>query len=246
MHPRIKAEIIALARATPAVEICGFIWHDLAGQPHLHPCRNVHPDPTAGFEIDVQDHIVALGRGPLLGIYHSHPAKAGFSVGGPDEEDNDLEWAEEIALPSYLYCVAADSWHAYTPPTYQPPLAGTPWCWGFRDCYETVRQWARQKRGHFIADYDRDDQLNLRDLILARFEAEGFQQLPLAQAQLGDVLMFQSKRLLSNHLGVLVRPNVMLHHPAEGIACEETLDASWLRRAVCAFRLRPKTERESV
>lgn len=248
MHPAIKAEIIALARATPDVEICGFIWHDLAGQPHLHPCRNIHPSPTEGFEIDVHDHMEALGRGPLLGFYHSHPAKPGFSAGDPETEDNDLAWAEEIALPAYLYCVAADSWHSYEPLTYQPPLLGTQWVWGFRDCYEAVRQWARQKRGHFMADYDRDDQLNLRDLILSRFEAEGFERVPLAAAQLGDVLMFDSDRLLSNHFGVLTGPNRFLHHPVDrsnpngSISREDLLTSRWLERAVCAFRLKARPE----
>lgn len=248
MHPRIKAAIIALARATPEVEICGFIWHDLAGQPHLHPCRNIHPEPAKGFEIDVQDHMDALGRGPLLGVYHSHPTKPGFSTGGPDEEDNDLAWAEELALPCYLYCVAQDSWHSYLPPTYQPPLLGLPWVWGFQDCYSLVRQWARQQRGHHMADYDRDDQLNLRDLILDRFAAEGFERLPVAAAALGDVLMFESDRLLSNHLGVLVGPNRFLHHPVDranpngSISREDLLTARWLERAVCAFRLKAQPE----
>ena len=52
MHSRIKSEIVALAQANPTEEVCGFIYHDVAGIPHVLPCRNVAANRTEEFEID--------------------------------------------------------------------------------------------------------------------------------------------------------------------------------------------------
>lgn len=221
------------------MEICGFILAGNNPDPFLFPCVNVSRDPAHSFEIGERDHIAALGRGRILAVYHSHPNSPGFSAG---DANCDLERAQRIALPFYLYTVATDTWEEYLPPSYRPPLAGRDWVTGMADCYETVRVYFRHHHGLHMGDYDRDGTVNLRDLILARFAAEGFHQVDITAAQIGDVLMFKSDRLLSNHFGVLTGPSQMLHHLQGGLSCVETVSGRWLARAVCVFRLStPKT-----
>lgn len=204
--------------------------------PFVFPCANISREPERSFEISERDHMAALGAGRILAVYHSHPASPGFSAG---DSNCDLERAQRIALPFYLYTVATETWEEYLPSSYQPPLTGRAFIFGFDDCYHTVRLYFRQHHGVHLGDYDRDDTVNLRDLILSRFAAEGFQQVELTTAKLGDVLMFTSSRLLSNHFGVLTGPSQMLHHPSGGLSSIDTVSGRWLSRAVCAFRLLP-------
>lgn len=244
MHTRIKSAILALARATPEVEICGFIYADPAGHAQLLPCRNIAADPAAAFEIDVQDHILALNTGPLLGLWHSHPGPpAGFSRGNPEAGImGDLDWAEELGLPLYLANVEDGSWHTYLPASYQPPLEGRAWTLGFSDCWETPRLHFRAHHGLLMADYDRDESFSHEEAgtILANYAREGFTSLPPDPAALRphDILLFRTDRALPQHFGVFLGPRGMLHHPQGALSRVETLTSNWQRRLTHVFRHR--------
>lgn len=232
MHTRIKAEIIALARLTPTVEICGFIGVNQSG-PFVFPCRNVAPNPAEEFAIDSQDHIRALSAGELLGIYHSHPSAASFSP-------EDLEYADEMALPQYLYSIPDNKWHEYLPPTFQPPLEGLHFTIGFRDCYSLVRDYYRQHFSCYLSDYDRDESFSHEDqgIIMDSFDREGFKIVRLDVIQVHDILLFKSNKVLPQHFGVYLGKNLFLHHPRGSLSGSELLNDRWLSRLICAFRLK--------
>ncbi len=231
MHTRIKAEIIALAQANPTEEVCGFIYHDVAGIPHVLPCRNVAVDRAEEFEIDPQDHILALSKGPILGIYHAIPNGEAFSPA-------DLENADEQAVPFYLYNVATGGWFDYIPSTYQPELIARPWCLGFQDCFSIPRDYYRQKFRLFIGDYDRDESYGHEEkgIILARYEAEGFAQVDLADIRTHDILMFKTDRVLPQHFGVFKGDSRFIHHTKDALSSVEMLSDRWLSRVFCVFR----------
>lgn len=234
MYIPTKQEIIGLAKANPDREICGFICHDTAtGMPRVVPCENISREPACSFEIGTADHIRALGTGPILGVYHSHPTVEGFTP-------PDLACAETMAVPFYVYCLTQGTWHDYLPSTYRPALTGVPFVPGFRDCFELVRLYAREHDGHVISDYDRDETANLRDLIMEKFDLEGYALILPKDIRLGDVLLFKSERALSNHFGVLIGPSRMLHHPMGLLSREDMVTDRWISRMVCAFRLRPE------
>lgn len=239
MYTPLKSQIIALARATPDQEVCGFIYHDQLrhpGEPLLWPCANVAGDPAHAFEISEADHMAVLARGEILAVYHSHPHSPGFSQGC---DDCDIERAQRLAVPFYLYTVAVDTWQEYIPPTYTPHLTGRAFVAGMDDCYELVRLYCRQHYGHYMGDYDRGDlTTDLQTLIMARFAAEGFEQVALTAAKVGDVLMFRSDRALAAHFGVLVGPSKMLHHQIGQLAREDMVTDRWLNRVVAVFRWR--------
>lgn len=234
MNSNTKAEVIALARAQPEREVCGFIAHSpKRDTAEVIPCTNESPDTANSFVISQRDYIRALNHGLILGVYHSHPTVQGFTR-------EDLQCAEAMAVPFYVYCLKQDSWHDYLPRTYQPPLLGSPFIPGFRDCYELVRLYYRQHRGCVIGDYTRNENDNLRDLILANFAGEGFEQISVPEAKIGDTLMFRSEWVLNNHFGILTGPSRMWHHPLGNLSREEMVTNRWLERAVCAFRLKPR------
>lgn len=246
MHPRIRQTILAAARATPDVEVCGFVYCDAFGHAQTLPCRNVAADPTSAFEIDVQDHIRALHIGPaLLGLYHSHPAgqPATFSRGDPAADTmGDLDWADELALPLYL-ATPEGGWADYTPTTYQPPLEGRHWCLGFSDCWEVPRLYYRQHHAIHMADYERDESFchEEQGVILSNYEREGFLQLPPdpSAIRLHDILMFRTDKALPQHFGVFVgQGGYMLHHQNGGLSTRQLLTDRWQERLYCVFRHR--------
>lgn len=230
MHPEIKEKIIGLAKATPDAEICGFIYADPENRPQILECQNIADDKSQDFQISDDDHIKALGLGRILGVYHSHPDTPGFSL-------CDLETAEHMAVPFYMYCVSDDSWHVYLPKTFEQDVIGRQFIEGFEDCYELVRIYFRNK-GKYLADYDRSHTSDSKSLILKQFQLEGFEEITLNQIKYGDVLMFESDRVLSAHFGILVGPSRMIHHPQSGLSSETQLTDRWLSRITHVFRLK--------
>lgn len=236
MHTRIREELIAAARAAPSEEVCGFLYHDIYGVVHLHPCRNIAEDPTTDWEIDAQDHIAALQAGTLLGVYHSHPGDpVGFSEG-------DLHYAEEMALPQYLINTVPGTVQDYLPPTYHVPLEGRHWVLGFQDCWEIPRAHYRQAHRIYMQDYERDESYahEKKDTVMANYEAEGFIRLPPDASAIrnDDILMFTTDRALPQHFGVFVGNSRFAHHAQGKLSQIEQLTDRWLSRLYCVFRHR--------
>lgn len=236
MHPRIRASITTLARATPEHEVCGFVYVDALGDAQILPCPNVSPTPAEDFEIDVADHVRALHIGQqLLGVYHSHPAGAptGFSPA-------DMEYADELALPLYLSNPETGAITDYVPASYVLPLEGRPWCLGFSDCWETPRVYYRQLHGIHMADYERDESFQHEEqgVILANYEREGFTCLPpdWSAVRVNDILMYRTDKALPQHFGVFTGNGHMLHHAQGRLSEVELITERWQSRLFCVFR----------
>lgn len=238
MNTKVKNEIISLARADPAHEVCGLI---VCAPPQVlvHPCTNISRDEDGQehtFEIDSQEYISACARGKVCGIYHSHPhGPVAFSQA-------DIEVADAMELPSHLYVTDADAWITYIPRGYTVPLTGQEFTWGTQDCYETVRIYYRQKLGIYLGDYDRDE--NFRDAapdaILKHISSEGFINLgrDLSVIQEHDVLLFDTPgHRYPHHLGIYTGgSNRFLHHPFGALSRIDDLDQHYLNRLLSVLR----------
>ena len=232
MHTGIKSQIISLSRADPLHEVCGFIYRDWNGGPQILPCQNVATDPTEEFEISIDDSIRVQGLGRALAVYHSHPsASPGFSPA-------DLECAEEMALPFYLYDVETETWHEYIPKSYESEFLGRQWCVGFDDCYSVPRNYFRKIHGIYLRDYDRDESMSHeeRGVIAHSYEREGFSVVPKETIQEGDVLVFKTDKALPQHFGVYAKGNQFIHHPINGLSRLEPFSERWFSRLISVFR----------
>lgn len=235
MNTRIKKEIEELAKANSNEEVCGFIYADISGNPLIYKCKNIAEDKTKEFLIDHDDYLAvySLSNQLILGVYHSHPASSGFS-------EADLESAEESCLPFYLYDIQADKWHEYIPSTYDSPTDCLRFVMGFQDCYGLVRNFFRKNYNCYLSDYDRDESFCHEEqcVIMNSFEKEGFYKVDLNDIQIGDLILFKSDKALPQHFGILVEPQIMLHHPRNGLSRKESITGRWISRIVCVLRIK--------
>jgi proteasome lid subunit RPN8/RPN11 len=82
------------------------------GSVYLTPLPNTAADPEHEYEVDTNVLLDATRGARPLWVYHSHPAgPATFSPA-------DLEYAEEMALPQWMYDVPTRTWHEHIPATY--------------------------------------------------------------------------------------------------------------------------------
>lgn len=232
MHTAIKDQIIDLSAADPSRESCGYIYRDWVGIPKVLQCENIAENPAEEFEISMEDFVKVQGLDHPLAVYHSHPAASlGFSPA-------DLECAEEMALPFYLYDLATQTWHEYIPKSYESDFLGRQWCVGFDDCYSLVRNYFRKIHGIYMGDYDRDESMSHeeRGVIAHQYEHEGFVVVSNDQITVGDVMVFKTDKALPQHFGVYQGANRFYHHPIKGLSCEEPLSDRWFSRLISVFR----------
>lgn len=233
MHTQIKRQIEELAKANPQEEICGFIYADFSGNPLIYPCQNIAEDKKSEFLIDNEDYLkaLALSSNLILGVYHSHPLSSGFS-------EADIESAEEICLPFYLYDTQANAWHEYIPSTYESSTDCLRFVLGFQDCYGLVRNFFRKKYKCYLSDYDRDESFchEEQQVIMKSFEKEGFYKVDFNNIQIDDVILFKSDKALPQHFGILIEPQIMLHHPRNTLSRIEDITERWISRIVCVLR----------
>lgn len=234
MNTHVKRAIIDHASAMPTEEVCGFIYQDETSV-RIYPCANVSvEDKGMSFEILPQDYVTARGLGRVCGIYHG-----GLTHTNEGFSEEDLATAREMGLPLHLYA-ASGKWSVYVPDTYLVNPIGLVWTWGLWDCLETVRLHYRQTRGIHIADYDRDEtfEKDAGDIIARHVAQEGFSYVDKALPILtDDVLLFRTPGSShAQHMGVLVGPNQVLHHPRGQLSRVDALDGGWLRRLVGVLR----------
>lgn len=210
MNTRIKKRIAELAEANPQQEICGILYYTF-NSVEIFPCQNVSlQDKAYTYEIDPQEYIKICSLGKPCGVYHSHPeSDSVFS-------ETDIEYAEEFALPIYVYGLKDKKIAEYIPSSYEIELEGLPFVWGLFDCFSTVRNYFRQKHKLFIPDYDRDESFadSQSNLIINNIKNEQFDIVESKEIETDDLLVFKSNRIFPHHLGVFVGNSRMLHHPA--------------------------------
>jgi proteasome lid subunit RPN8/RPN11 len=231
MNTKIKTQIETLAKSNPLEEICGFLYQDLEGV-KIFECDNIAENKVDTFIIDDQDYLSCLALGTVCAIYHSHPQNSAFSL-------EDISIADEINLPILLYAVEENQWQEYIPKTYNYPLEGRQFSWGFDDCYGLVRSYYRQEKNVYLNDYDRDDSFQESDgeVILNNFEKEGFYDTnSTVSLQIGDVILFHSNRALPQHFGVFLGNSRFLHHPLGALSRVELLSGNWRKRIVKILR----------
>lgn len=233
MNTAIRSQIEGLAKASPSLETGGLVIlqhdHTLA----LIPCPNVAADQVNEYEVDQDLLISTHARGHLLYTYHTHPA-------GGTHSPADLEWAEELAVPQWVYDIPGARWYEHIPSSYAPPpLSGRQFIWGERDCYTLLRDAARAKWGIHMRDYPRDESTNMVELgalIMGHIEEEGFTRMPSrCQFRKDDILIFRTNGL-PQHFGIFEGNSRVLHHPFKGLSRLDMLSSAWQTRLECVCR----------
>ena len=231
MHTGIKRQIISLCEANPVEESCGFIVLGQTGA-ELVTCTNVAPNPREDFKISPSEYVAATYRGQLLAVYHSHPVAAGFSP-------HDLQYAQEVALPQYLYSIPDKSWSEYIPPTYKPPLEGRRFVFGMADCYSLVRDYFRYNFNVYLNDYDRDESFHTvpsHDIMDLYVKEGGYKAVNIAQIKKHDVLVFTVANVLPQHFAIFVGNSRILHHTYRGLSRTDLFNGGWHNRLKAVLR----------
>lgn len=188
-------------------ECCGLICQD-----GYHPCANVSESNEEHFRISPHEYALLRVRfGNPVAVVHSHPD-------GPDHPSVDDQRGQMASGIAWGICVVRDGGGADEPffwgddvPIY--PIEHRRFRWGIHDCFGLVRDWYRINRGILIPNMVRSSDFweKGENLIIENFRAAGFS--PIEGISLpGDVGLYTIRSKITNHCGLYIGDELMLHH----------------------------------
>ena len=212
-------------------EACGVVCV-VKGRERYVRCRNNARSPTEQFILDPQDYADAEELGEIVSIVHSHPnasprPSAADKVGC---EASGLPWhIVSVSIPTGADAPQAGEMRTIEPCGYQAPLIGRPFHHGVLDCYTLVQDFYERELGIRLSNYTREDDwwLNGQDLYsLDRLRAEGFEPIT-DEPKYGDMIVMQVRAPVSNHAGVYLGDDTMIHHMHGRLASRDMYAGYW-------------------
>jgi proteasome lid subunit RPN8/RPN11 len=190
-------------------ELCGILAKTSTGLVAIQ-VPNQAEDKKNTFHLDDRTYLRWFNRGEVWGIWHTHPVgEEGFS-------DADLAVASVLKLPQLLYEKQIDRFTYWTPQDFKAPLVGRYYCAGVHDCYALVHDCVQRLSGEQFPDLDRK-LLNTRGALADSgklWEGTGFERAFQPKVGRVAVLSIQANGV-PNHLGFMLREDLMLHHAFE-------------------------------
>lgn len=232
--PNAVEDIIADAKERYPNEACGFI---IDGE--YVPKRNIADEPTKTFQIHKNAYLAAERKGGLDAVVHSHPD------GDRCPTQLDMENQIASALPWGVVWlngtgeILGPAWWGDTLDI--PPLVGRPFVHGIYDCYSIIRDFYRLTQDITIPEYPRSwgwwtKPADVSDRSYNReFTEAGFIRIQEHQIQPGDVFLAIVQSEVTNHGGIYLGGNLILHHVVNKLSRRDPIGAwskyvtHWLR-----------------
>lgn len=194
-------------------------------QGEFFPLENLAVDQKHEFEVDP----AFLLQEPDV-LLHSHIT--GYELRNPNVDprspsftdlkyqiSTDIEWG--ICVTDGQTCDEPLCWGNYD---HVPDLIGREFIFNLHDCLPLARDWLYQNRGIKIPFHAHESMWHEQgeDYIEQLYESWGFQQVQLDELQEGDVLFYQVRSLVVNHVGIYLGNNEVISHWYGRVSCVET------------------------
>ena len=107
----------------------------------------------------------------------------------------------------------------------RPPLEGRQFVFNAQDCLSLAEDYYAQEHGIRLPGLPRDWDWFARgeNLIDDNWEAWGFDEVAKQDAQVGDAILFRTGTGFTNHIGIYVGTDSLLHHSIGRLSCVDDL-----------------------
>ena len=231
LSERLKAEILAHAKAEDPRECCGLIAV-VKGRRRYIPCRNIAATPDEHFILDPADYAAAEDQGEIVAVVHSHPTTQ------PTPSPADRISCNATGLPWVIVNPKIDAWGGCEPKHFELPYVGREFVFGVVDCYSLVRDWYAREWGFELADFSRRDQFWERgeNLYVDNYASQGFRRIDFSELAYGDSLLMQLSSSLPNHAAIYLGDQQILHHIQGRLSSRDVLGGYYVKNTAMVLR----------
>jgi cell wall-associated NlpC family hydrolase len=202
---------------------------NVTGHERYRPCRII-AKPHGQFIIDPSDYAKAEALGDILAVVHSRPN----SSANPSEAE--LAACKASGVPWHILAVPLALWETILPDGYQVPLLGRAFSPGVLDCYSLIRDWYRNERCIELPTFDPSWWLKDGNLQFDNIRAVGFEPVPLAKIEPGDIILMQIGASIVNHAAIYIGKDRILHHLMTRLSCREVYGPFWRKSTRVVIR----------
>ena len=200
-------------------EACGLLAV-IEGKKIFWPCKNLAEGKHEFFMLDPDDWQECEDKGEILGVIHSHP------TGSSMASEADKASCEHIGFPYYIYSINLDHWCSIEPSGWKAPsLIGRRFIWGKYDCWSIVTDWFKENKNIEIPYWERPktikDFLSNPEFEYALPKLNFIKQQNTDNLKIGDVLLFEGRKNILNHVAVYIGDMMILNHNRKGLSCRE-------------------------
>lgn len=241
----LLSELRRQAQAEYPFECCGFVVQTPEGAILARKTTNTLPrtlpaDQIAlkaketaanAFLIDPLELHLASLQGKILAIYHSHPDESSAL------SESDYQVSEEYQLPIIAVSFPAEGYSTYSPLS-KGTLIGRPFIYGLYDCYTLVRDWYA-RNGVLLPEARYKEFGWWRNSANDSYYRAGLEQMGFClcnDLSVGTVVAMRHSSEHVNHIGVISRPGMLLHHLSRQCSMEVPYGGTWEHST--AFTLR--------
>tara|TARA_R100000773_G_scaffold43178_1_gene41260 strand:- start:775 stop:1482 length:708 start_codon:yes stop_codon:yes gene_type:complete len=215
-------------------EACGLLAV-IEGCKTFWPCKNLAEGKHEFFMLDPEDWAECEDTGEILGVIHSHP------VGAAMASDADKAACEHIGFPYYIYSIYHDHWICIEPTGWKAPsLIGRKFIWGKYDCWSIVTDWLKENKNIDIPYWERPktikEFLSNPEFEYALPKLNFIKQLNTDNLQIGDVLLFEGRKNILNHVAVYIGDMMILNHNRKGLSCREFFGLKYQKALRSVYR----------
>lgn len=204
----------------------------LTSDNELIPMKNSSPTPKETFRVAVEDFWPYNDK--ITALIHSHT----YDLADPYLVDKRVPSKQDLAGQinhNVWWGISVTEGENVSDPLWfgfdrEEPYEGREFIFNVNDCFELVRDWYRRELQVEIPPYARDwnwqDEENLFD---DNFTKAGFVDVQWEDLQKGDVIYFNIASEKTNHVGVYLGDDIVLHHLYGRLSGTETL-SRWRRQ----------------
>lgn len=198
-------------------ESCGFI---IDGK--YYPMKNISDSPIDTFRIDPIEYLKAEEIGNIECVIHSHKNY-------PHTSKLDMESQKRLGIPFGI--INIDKGNKVQEPFFWgqgipvSPYIGRKFIIGVHDCYGLLRDYYRNTLDIEISDYPRDEDWWFKgpSMLTDYYGDEGFYDIKRKELKEGDVIFMKIKTNITNHCGIYLGNNLILHHLVGRLSCRQPI-----------------------
>ena len=213
---KLQTDILTHVKTEYPREACGLIVI-IKGKERYIPCNNLAENAYDDFILDPKDYYKASKMGDIINVIHSHPN----ATATPSTLDQSA--CDAMGKNWWIVSYPEIEWRELISAGKKPDLIGRNFAYGILDCYTLLQDYFKINCDLILRDYEHEWEFweKGQHLYTENFEKEGFIRVTDGSLQLHDIVLMNIRSNITNHAGIYLGNDKILHHLAGRLSCRE-------------------------
>ena len=216
IEERLQKQILNHVKIEYPKEACGLIILK-KGRHQYIPCTNLAENKYEDFVLNPKDYYKASKEGDIVNVVHSHPD------GTCSPSPLDQAACDAMGKNWWIVSYPKVEWNELTSAGKKPDLIGRNFAYGILDCYTLLQDYYKIHCDLNLNDYEHEWEFweKGQHLYTENYEKEGFIRVTDGSLQEHDIILMNIRSNITNHAGIYIGDNKILHHLAGRLSCRD-------------------------